>query len=289
MRARQKNLQCDWTISDHVPTTVLGDGHRLQQILTNLVGNAIKFTSHGSVNVVIDSEQNGPHWNRLHVKVIDTGVGIPKNKQKTIFDAFSQADYSTTRNFGGTGLGLAITTQLVELMGGTMTVDSMPGQGSTFHFTANFGVCETQEKEQQPEDTESPECRPLNVLLAEDNRVNQRFAQRLLEKQGHQVTIAEDGRKAVELTKQIVPDVVLMDIQMPELDGYQATQAIRRLQANGMAYVPIVAMTAHAMKGDREKCLEQGMDDYVTKPVRKAELFRVLANVTSQAPAAASP
>lgn len=288
LRARQKNLECDWTISDHVPTTVLGDGHRLQQILTNLVGNAIKFTSHGSVKVVIDSEQNGPHWNRLHVKVIDTGVGIPKNKQKTIFDAFSQADYSTTRNFGGTGLGLAITTQLVELMGGSMTVDSIPGQGSTFHFTANFGVCETENTKQQPDDVQSPECRPLNVLLAEDNRVNQRFAQRLLEKQGHQVTIAEDGRKAVELAKQMVPDVVLMDIQMPELDGYQATQAIRRLQANGMAYVPIVAMTAHAMKGDREKCLEQGMDDYVTKPVRKAELFRVLAQVTSEAPAAAA-
>lgn len=283
MRAAQKNLDCRWTVADQVPATMVGDGHRLQQILTNLVGNAVKFTETGSVHVLVDCEENGPNWHRLLVSVADTGLGIPADKQCRIFDAFSQADTSTTRNFGGTGLGLAITTQLVELMGGTISVDSVPGQGTTFRFTANFGVCQQATgPHKDSEQTARLDSRPLQVLLAEDNRVNQRFAQRLLEKQGHHVTIADDGQKAVELARTLLPDVILMDIQMPELDGYQATRAIRQLEAEGQPRTPIVAMTAHAMKGDREKCLASGMDDYVTKPVRKAELFDVLRRVTAE-------
>jgi CheY-like chemotaxis protein len=213
---------------------------------------------------------------RLHFVVADTGVGIAPEKQKLIFDAFSQADGSTARKFGGTGLGLTISSRLVELMGGKIWVESALGHGSSFHFTASL-------REAQPtggkvgvaaqhfrtghDQTALKRVKKLRVLLAEDNAVNQKIASRFLEKEGHHVTLASDGRQALAALDRENFDVVLMDVQMPEMDGFEATAAIRARERDTGKRLPIIAMTAHAMKGDRERCLAAGMDSYIAKPI----------------------
>ncbi len=227
----------------------------------------------------------------------DTGIGIPEEKRHAIFEAFNQADTSTTRRYGGTGLGLTISKQLVEMMGGRMWVESVVGEGSTFHFVVRFGVQENvpalQDSTVSPLDLRGSSARvgansighsSLRILLAEDNAVNQKFAVRLLEKQGHQVFVTNNGWEAVEAFEREHGrdgrfDLILMDIQMPVMGGLEATAEIRkREQANG-GHIPIIAMTAHAMKGDRELCLEAGMDDYVSKPVQQVELFQAIDRV----------
>ncbi|MGI9239253.1 MAG: response regulator, partial [Verrucomicrobiales bacterium] len=402
-----------------MPDRLIGDLGRLRQILVNLVGNAIKFTEEGEVVVTLSVADRSEEKVTLRFSVMDTGIGVPGPKQKVIFEAFSQADSSTARRFGGTGLGLAISSQLVSLMNGELTVESDPGEGSTFSFTADFGIGASQGTESlappeslmglpvlivddnqtnrrileemlsnwelsptavdgaeaalavmeeacsenrrfqlvlldymmpevdglelakqighRPEfgrprlillssagrpstgvDTESLDVsRFLNkpvkqsdlldsitdamgiatrdrgaarsapalfrsdqpsmeVLLAEDGRVNQIVAMNLLEGRGHRVTLAADGREAVEVFSSKPFDAILMDIQMPELNGFEATRAIRKIEAERGGHVPIIAMTANAMKGDRENCLASGMDDYIAKPVHSEELFRIL-------------
>jgi two-component system, sensor histidine kinase and response regulator len=423
IRAHAKGLELACDIRPEVPELVIGDAHRLRQVLTNLVGNAIKFTERGEV--VVRAEWVGAEGDadRVRFSVTDTGIGIPHDKLRTVFDPFTQADGSTTRKFGGTGLGLTICQRLVELMGGRVWADSTLGQGSTFFFeirlarargsieriisipvdlnglavliaddnTTNrrvlaetvrhwgakptcvssgvealaelrwavtngnpfplllldgmmpgmdgFMVVEQIGKEpalasvtilmltsadQQgdaarcrdlgvsaylvkpvkptelnraiaaslpssplpivfddrvrvPAASPEPSIRPLRVLLAEDNAVNQRVVVRLLEKYGHAITVAGDGRLALKALDEAAFDLVLMDVQMPEMDGFEATRAIREREAGSGTWTPIVAMTAHAMKGDRERCLAAGMDDYVSKPVERTELLRVLA------------
>jgi CheY-like chemotaxis protein/anti-sigma regulatory factor (Ser/Thr protein kinase) len=410
-------------VAPEVPEMAQGDSNRLRQIVVNLVGNAIKFTDEGEValKVRVDAVEGGDRI--LHFTISDTGVGIPPEKLKLIFEPFSQADSSTTRKYGGTGLGLTISTRLVEMMGGKMWVESEVGRGSEFHFTARVGASEKtievgmiappeilrgvkvlvvddnrtnrrilegmlkrwemkstlvdegeqaltalfsaleagepygliltdmhmpkmdgftliERIRQRPELSASiimmltsaghrgdaARCQELGVaayllkpirqselreaiarvlgareqkgaiplitryslgdalepmavlrvLVAEDNAVNQRLATRLLEKRGHRVTVTANGREAVEAQANQTFDLVLMDVQMPEMDGFEATAAIREMERHNGAHLPIIALTAHAMKGDRERCLNAGMDGYLSKPIRPQELDEVL-------------
>jgi signal transduction histidine kinase/CheY-like chemotaxis protein/ligand-binding sensor domain-containing protein len=423
VRAHEKKLELLWRVAPDVPDGLVGDVGRLRQILINLAGNAIKFTVSGEIGIDVELEHRTEAGVSLHFQVRDTGVGIPAAKQHAIFDAFVQADGSTTRRYGGTGLGLTISTRLVELMHGTIRVESEEGKGSTFHFTATFGLapadalpaeivvipdlgqlrvlvvddnatnrrilhemltsCQmrpttvadgaaglaalegaqaagnpyrialldmmmpdldgfqlTEQIRKTPAIARTPVLilsssmqredagerdrlgikayltKPVrqsdlldamasalanalpqsgqtddqpqaggaeavlgDVLLAEDNAVNQRLAVRVLERRGWRVTVAPNGREAVSLIEAGHFDVVLMDVQMPEMNGFEATAAVRQRERGTGGHVPIVAMTAHAMKGDRELCLEAGMDDYVSKPIRAAELFAAIDSV----------
>jgi two-component system, sensor histidine kinase and response regulator len=416
-RAHERGLELLCDISPDVPEYVVGDEIRIRQIVVNLVGNAIKFTRQGEVELKVILEAEMSDQLRLHFQVRDTGVGIPAEKLSLIFEAFSQADTSTTRSFGGTGLGLTICTRLVEMMNGRLWVESEPGSGSCFHFTVTLGVARqvsqpavsgpsldglrvlvvddnsvnlrilsemlsrwhmmpaiaasAQEalssmrqgieshnpfalvisdvhmpemdgfalaerikhtptfsdsvillftSAEMPGDIERsrrlgvsqhltkpvrreelraaiastllgqvasrhgnaaeiPDGRtlsPSRILLAEDNAVNQRLAMRILEKAGHTVVLANNGREALAALQTQAFDLILMDVQMPEMDGFEATRAIRKSEAGRNTHIPIVAMTAHAMTGDRERCLSAGMDDYISKPIRAAELLSLI-------------
>jgi PAS domain S-box-containing protein len=416
LQAGKKGLDLNFQMQPDVPSVLVGDPNRLRQVLVNLIGNAIKFTERGEVNVRICSEAGEANTRRLRFSVQDTGIGVPPEKQRSIFDPFSQADGSATRRFGGTGLGLTISRQLVELMGGRLWLESVPGEGSTFHFAVPLRVGAVRKQAPAPavnleglsvlvvddnhtnrrilqqvlrswsmrptlaedartalshlerqsaagrpfplvlvdknmpemdgfdlvqrirENRRLPEpamimltsagepgevtrcrelgvaahlikpvgrtelreavlraltgkpaaaaaapdpeqrlqapCRPLRILLAEDNVVNQKVVCGLLEKQGHHVEIAGNGREALDRLTRDTFDVVLMDVQMPEMDGLEATAAIRKLEKHSGGHVPILALTAHAMKTDVEGCLAAGMDGYLSKPVRPADLLR---------------
>jgi len=431
IRAHQKNLELAYDVGPEVSAYLTGDPGRLRQILTNLVGNAIKFTENGQVLVEIESHPQSDSRVELHFKVSDSGIGIPEDKRQIIFHAFAQADTSVTRKYGGTGLGLAITSRLVEMMGGKVWVESEMGRGSTFHFTAQFGVAEPKALEspaQQDElkdvpvlvvddnDTnrrilhgmalqwkmrptdaasgpealtalraaqakgepfrviltdgrmpgmdgfefaaaiqhdatlagadilmltsagqpgEGARCRDLGiaayllkpvlkddllaalltalgkhtdpgaplvtrhslreaprrlqVLVAEDNPVNEAVIVRVLEKMGHSPTMAHNGREALTLATNGKFDLVFMDVQMPEMDGLAATGAIRESEKRTGTHLPIFAMTAHAMKGDREQCLAAGMDGYITKPVRFSDIQQTLAGVATDLRSVTSP
>jgi signal transduction histidine kinase/CheY-like chemotaxis protein len=422
IRAHQKGLELVYDIRPSVPDVLVGDAHRLRQILLNIVANAIKFTDRGEVVVTLDSEPDrGP--NMIHMMVRDTGIGIPQDKLDVVFEAFSQADSSHSRRYGGTGLGLAITSRLVRLMEGKIWVNSEPGQGSEFHVVLplpagapnslaipdclkgvttlivddnltqrkilsamltqwgmkpdsvetamrglsameaaascnnsyqlvlidgnmpemdgfqlaecikrnpllagatilmlsaglrsddisrcrqlgvsayiikpirrgellNVVVRVLKDKDifaapvQEIDQWEKPRHNRLRILAAEDNRVNQRLLARLLEKEGHAVTLVEDGEAAVVASERTEFDLILMDVQMPIMDGLDATRCIRNREQLTGSHLPIIALTAHAMKGDRERCLEAGMDAYVAKPVQKQELLHVIYQYSSQA------
>jgi PAS domain S-box-containing protein len=280
LAARQKGLELVCQPAPGLPEALLGDPFRLRQVLLNLIGNAVKFTAAGRVSVRIQPVELCGERIHLQFSVSDTGIGIPPDRQQYVFEPFCQADGSTTRRYGGSGLGLSISAKLVSLMGGRIWVDSAPGQGSTFHFTACFQPAPESEEPlplPAPEDVELGRfLPPLRILLVEDNPVNQKLAARMLEKRGHQVTVAGNGREAVTLTQAGAFDLVLMDIHMPEMDGLEASAAIRALERATGEHVAIVAMTALAMAGDREKCLQAGMDGYLAKPIRPAELFAAL-------------
>lgn len=274
--ANSKGLTLALEVAESLPAQVGTDGMRLRQVLLNLLGNAVKFTEHGSVRLVVGRSSCGG-LPCLHFTVEDTGIGISAEKQEAIFQAFAQADASITRRFGGTGLGLAISARLVELLGGKIWVDSVPGQGSQFHFTLR---CLKPERgaDVQESKTAIPELtRQLRILLAEDNPINQRLACALLGRLGHHVTVAQDGRQALDLWSAGSFDLILMDMMMPEMDGLQAVQKIREAERGRGQHVPIIAMTANAMDGDRERCLAAGMDDYVSKPISVQALKAALA------------
>ncbi|HEY1527397.1 MAG TPA: two-component regulator propeller domain-containing protein [Candidatus Angelobacter sp.] len=419
LRAHQKGLELAYQVDPAIPPFLMGDAHRIKQVLINLVGNAIKFTARGEVVLRVVAEERTADGIRLRFAVSDTGIGIPAEKQQLIFDAFSQADASTTRKYGGTGLGLAISTRIVELMGGKIWVVSKAGHGATFYFTAalqiaarsaelveatktdlegvrvlvvednasNRGILESalkawrmevnvaasaaealrhlheaarqgrpfqvalvdsrmpgrdgfdlaEEVRRSPEiaapmvmmltsddyyssvhrcnelDTAAHLLKPVRlfellaalrqavspdshedkaqvsevkpassqfrILLAEDNLVNQRLAVRMLERMGHRAVVALTGQEALNALRTEKFDLVLMDVQMPEMDGFAATREIRRSEQGRQKHIPVIAMTAHAMKGDRETCLEAGMDDYIAKPVNREELRQVIERV----------
>jgi len=429
LKGQQKGLELVCHILPNVPEFVVGDPERLRQVLLNLVGNAIKFTQHGHVLVKVSSTHSGKLSAHLRFEVVDSGIGIAPNKQKRIFEAFEQADSSTTRKYGGTGLGLTISQALVRMMGGVIEVSSELGKGSTFHFDLSFprgegvSIAPThidrlqnvevlvvddnpairivimeilRRWQMKPDEADSGEAAvvavenaikkgtpyrvvlldssmpgmdgfqttvklrgildfsaqivmmlgsaapqqdaerclaievshylvkpvklrnllgilrtvtttpedikeavtPLNefgeqiappqrILLAEDNLVNQQLAIRLLQKLGHSVMLACHGREALELLEKNSFDMVLMDVQMPEMDGFMATRAIREQEKTTGQHITIIAMTARAMKGDRESCLAAGMDDYISKPVHRKELNMVIARNLAQKPALA--
>jgi two-component system sensor histidine kinase/response regulator len=429
LRAHQKGLELAYQVDSTIPRLLLGDAHRIKQVLINFLGNAIKFTETGEVVLRVVAEDITRDEVRLRFAVSDTGIGIPAEKQKLIFEAFSQADASTTRKYGGSGLGLAISSRIVKLMGGRIWVSSKTGEGATFYFTAalqpsgrsgdsaetiqpdlegirvlvvednasnriileqalkawgldvdvasstseallrlheaagqskpyplllddsrmpgkdGFDLVEeikrslpqapatvmmltsddyyscvrrarqlgvaahllkpvrlfellasirqalaagTSEATQRSEDAECA-SNPLRVLLAEDNLVNQRLAVRLLEKMGHHVTVAQTGREVLKALRTGNFDLVLMDVQMPEMDGFEATREIRNGEHGRRQHMPVIAMTAHAMKGDREGCLQAGMDDYVAKPINREELRQAIERVMKSRPAPLSP
>jgi len=275
LRAEAKGVAMTLELAPGTPEWVRGDPSRLRQVLINLLGNALKFTEQGQIRLSVEPLPDG----LLHLAVADTGIGIPADKQAAIFEAFSQADTSITRRFGGTGLGLAICTRLVSLMGGRLWVESEPGRGSTFHFSVALASAGGQED--MPDRSAAPEggLPRLSILLVEDNPVNQKLAVSLLEKDGHRVILAENGAEAVALSGQEGIDLVLMDMQMPVMDGIEATGQIRRREEQTGRHLPIVAMTANAMQGDRERCLAAGMDGYVAKPIKTAELRQAIAAV----------
>jgi len=281
LRAQQKNLEFACDVHSDVPDEIIADPTRLRQVVINLVSNAIKFTDRGKVGLEVAVDVREGDRLQLHFAVSDTGIGIPKEKQEIIFGAFSQADGSTVRRFGGTGLGLTISLRLVKMMGGRIWVESQVGRGSRFQFTAQARAASDPALVDCAEGADSSSChslpdgqRKLRILLAEDNAVNQALAARLMEKRGHAVTVVNNGREALAALEKNSFDVVLMDIQMPEMDGFEATAGIRNMERRTGKHLPIIAMTAHSMAGDRERCLAAGMDSYVAKPIRSKELFQ---------------
>jgi PAS domain S-box-containing protein len=301
--AADKGLELRSLVDTNAPEYIIADPVRLRQVLANLVNNAVKFTQEGSVEIRVELHRQEdiigatsmPDHPPLHHRgyetaviqfaVNDTGIGIPEDRLSEIFDYFTQVDGSTARKFGGTGLGLSISRKLVELMGGRIWVDSIHGTGSTFYFTITAEVplpVQAAVESTHMSDEEFEHYRefvtrkPLNILLADDKPTNLLITTRLLEKEGHRLVSVPDGNEALKAYENETFDCVLMDIQMPVMDGFQATRRIRALEQYTGTRVPIIAMTAHAMTGDREKCFDEGMDDYIAKPVRIADLRKIL-------------
>jgi signal transduction histidine kinase/CheY-like chemotaxis protein len=273
--AREKALTLSWLVDADVPDRLEGDPNRLRQVLLNLVNNAVKFTAAGSVRAEVVLEQQSGGRAMVRFNVTDTGIGLSSDQQKLIFEPFRQADGSVTRRYGGTGLGLAICSNLADLMGGGISVQSAPGDGSTFSFTIDCPVCADQDEAASKAGVKVRDgagAGRLSILLAEDNRVNQLLMVRLLEGRGHQVTVAGDGHVALDEVARHGFDVILMDVQMPELDGLEATRILRERGVE----TPIIAMTAHAMQGDRDKCLKAGMNSYISKPIQPEEVFQAI-------------
>jgi PAS domain S-box-containing protein len=321
VRAFKKGLRLPCRVAPDVPTDLHGDWGRLRQILVNLVGNAIKFTSQGEVVVSVratedrgqrtegrgqntENADRGPEGGGggssssvfcplssvlLHFEVRDTGIGIPADKLTAIFEPFVQADGSMTRQYGGTGLGLAISARLIKMMNGRIWAESEPGRGSVFHFTVRLEIPEPASAapeevtpgaaREQAATAGQPTQRSLRILMAEDNAINQRVGAAILRKRGHSVALASNGREALTMLEAETFDLVLMDVQMPEIDGFAATARIRERENGSGWRLPIIALTAHAMKGDRERCLAAGMDRYVSKPIDFDELARVIGDL----------
>jgi signal transduction histidine kinase/HPt (histidine-containing phosphotransfer) domain-containing protein len=284
-RTRERGIYLETAIAPDVPSLLVGDEARLRQVLLNFIGNAVKFTEKGGVRVTVERLEDQPRGQPqdqdeqvvLRFNVIDTGIGIAAEVQSQLFQSFTQADSSISRRFGGTGLGLAICRRLVDLQGGRVGLESELGKGSRFWFELAFGRSARTELAEAPAPVPPPApVAPLTILLAEDNVVNQKVAMGFLGKHGHEVTVVEDGRQAVAALRGFQFDLVLMDVQMPFMDGLEATRKIRELPGPS-AEVPIIAMTANSMQGDDERCLAAGMNDYVRKPIDPNELYAALA------------
>ncbi len=303
--AEDKNVALVSTIDPQLDDVFFGDELRLRQILLNLVSNAVKFTDQGRISVSVVPAQNQEDDENLLLQfsVADTGIGIPSEQQENIFSSFSQADGSISRKFGGTGLGLAICRQLTDMMGGTITVESREGEGSTFHFTAALkpGNEEALGEQEDFEARNYGDQRNLRILLVEDNPANQDLARMVIEKHGHRIRIADNGIECLRILTRAKFDVILMDVQMPKMDGLTTTKMIRAFEKRRPVpapireefsaslsarligkHIPIIAMTAHAMSGDRDQCLAVGMDDYISKPFQPQILLSCLAKNTGK-------
>lgn len=294
--AERKHLLLSCGIGEDVPNLVRGDAHRLRQVLINLIGNAVKFTRQGEISVRITRQAEAEDGTTLRFEVIDTGIGIPAHKLESIFEPFVQVDSSTTRAFDGTGLGLAISRQIVNRMGGRLWVESTEGRGSSFFFTAHFGRGRRPSAPPSPpapahlgvDAPRRPDGRAIRLLLVEDNAVNRELFSLILRRVGYEIVVAENGRLAVARWAEEAPGAILMDLQMPELDGLSATREIRAREQLTGAHVPIIALTAHARKEDQDACLAAGMDAYLAKPIRPGELLAALARILSPKPPADS-
>ncbi len=276
--ASEKSLNLAYFADTTTPEIIIGDPARLRQILVNLLSNAVKFTEKGEVVISVSSRQLNNSNHEIHFAIKDTGIGIPPQKMGQLFRSFSQVDASTTRKYGGTGLGLAISKKLVELMDGRIWAESEEGKGSTFHFTVQADVLDKEKDipKASAHSATSPEvciCYPFRILLAEDNAINQKVALQILKKIGYEADVAANGLEVLQALERQQYDVILMDIQMPEMDGLEAAKKIHQRWPNGPK---IIAITAYALEGDRERCLSAGMDDYISKPVQLEELRNAL-------------
>ncbi|MBC7386571.1 MAG: response regulator [Cryobacterium sp.] len=286
---RQKKLAIKEKNSSSVPHSIFGDPGRIRQVLINLVGNALKFTAEGEIEISVTTEKD-----HLCYSVRDTGIGMTRDEISRLFEPFAQADQSVTKRFGGTGLGLSISRRLVELMGGKIGVSSEFGKGATFWFTLPcVEASPTPEKRHllSVENLEPPSSVAKRILLVEDNVVNQVITVKMLQKLGHIVEVATNGLEALTALARAEFDLVIMDCQMPEMDGYTATREIRKREARGIyrwSHVPIVALTANAMKEDEAKCLLSGMDAYLTKPIQRDALQWTVEKWTKRTPESTS-
>jgi len=277
--AKHKGISVKFEFDRRIPNIILGDSVRLRQVISNLLGNGIKFTAQGEINIKVDLEKQYDNKIKLKFSVTDTGIGIATNKLDKLFKRFSQVDDSNTRQFGGTGLGLAISKNLIEMMDGEMGVESNEGKGSSFFFTAVFGLQEEQVLLEKKAITNQIKCvRTVRrkVLLAEDDPVSRNMVTIIAEKKGFQVVAVENGKEAVSAYENEKFDLILMDVNMPYMDGFSATAQIRLREKKLSYYTPIIAMTAYALKGDREKCLDSGMDDYLSKPIDISQVLEII-------------
>lgn len=272
----EKGLMYKEEIAEDIPDILCGDAVRLTQVLVNLLGNAIKFTETGEIRLSAQLLHATDKRIELQVKLADTGIGIAKEKQARIFERFQQAEAETTRKFGGTGLGLSIVRQIVEIQGGTLNLESEPGKGSEFTFTISYSLPDEEKMLSEALAMENDEVsiKDVQVLIAEDNPMNQQLIRHLMKNWEIQSTIVNNGVEAIEALKKESFSLVLMDIQMPEMDGYQAIEVIRKELRSD---IPVIAMTAHAMMGEKEKCLQLGMNDYISKPLKETVLYNIIA------------
>lgn len=276
-RVKEKKLTISGSVDPSIPDTLIGDATRLTQIMVNLIGNAVKFTQQGNIIIEVYTKERSGNNIILGFKVSDTGIGIEREKLDEIFERFNQGEDSITRNYGGTGLGLSIVKQLILLQNGNIEVTSEQGKGTTFYFYIPYTVADEQLKTAAPVDTDYFKDRsniPLRVLVVDDNAINQSLMNHLLLQWNIDFDMVSNGLEAVEYLKKNSCDLVLMDIQMPQMDGYTATQQIREVLKLD---IPIIAMTAHALAGEREKCLSRGMNEYISKPINEEELFRIIS------------
>lgn len=270
--AQKKNIEMKCQVRPRVDKMVRGDCLRLKQVLLNLLNNAIKFTDNGTITLSVRKNADCSGSVKLQFSVRDTGIGISLDIQNKIFESFTQGDNSFTKKHSGTGLGLTISREIVETMSGEIWVDSEVGKGSIFHFTAVFGICESMDGEtlRKPSDDfcESGQtaARSLTILCVEDNAANQQILTMFLNGKGHNCICADNGRKAIEILDATPVDLILMDVQMPELNGFDTTKLIREKERGKNTRIPIIAMTAYAMPGDDNMCIAAGMDDYISKP-----------------------
>lgn len=283
--AQQNDIDLILKFDNNIPKYIIGDPLRIKQIIMNLINNSLKFTSEGHVEVNFAIQSKSEKHISLNIEVKDTGVGIASEKLDEIFLAFHQADSSTTRKYGGTGLGLAICNKLAEMMGGKILVESQIGVGSKFTLNCPFDIANTEEIKilstssvifNSGDKIQSNQSLSLNILLAEDNEINQKIAASFLKKMGHTVSVASNGLQALDKFNSQKFDLILMDIQMPEMNGYDATRAIRDLEKILKTRTPIIALTAHALRGDKEKCIQNGMDDYISKPLFYDDLQTII-------------
>ena len=281
-KIKEKNLYLKIEIKEEVPDIITGDAVRLTQVLVNLLSNGIKFTEAGGVQLIVSKIDATVEKVQLNIKVIDTGIGIAKEKQNAIFERFQQAETETSRRFGGTGLGLSIVKQLVELQGGTLFLQSEPGIGSEFIIEIEYKLPDEEKMLSEAlaaAEIKTASLNDIKVLIAEDNPMNQQLIRHLMKNWAINYTVVNNGAEAVEALKNEKYSILLMDIQMPEMDGYTTTAVIRNeLKLN----IPIIAMTAHAMMGEKEKCLQLGMNDYISKPLKETILYNIIAQYSLQ-------
>lgn len=289
VKAQKKGLIMDYDISPNIPSILIGDPLRLQQILMNIIDNAIKFTEQGSIFLKVEVIKIVANTAKLKFVIQDTGIGIPEEKIATLFNSFSQVDGSFTRKYGGTGLGLAISKNLVEIMGGSIWVKSKINKGSTFTFTLEFPIFTPQAKKEcavsnddAPKQIKNNLKKKPNILLAEDNEINQELILAQIEAKGWKVTAVQNGKDALKHWEENNYDLILMDVQMPEMDGFEATRIIRSREKAKGGHIPIIAMTAHAIKGAEEECLKAGMDYYISKPIKVDYLYQIIEELINK-------